>query len=86
MPTVTCAAVYLVDIPLRFTIEHALAARRTNRAAFLVLHDGRGATGIGEVHAREYVTGKTRDDILSTLGHIVTFAAPFPIPSRCGST
>jgi muconate cycloisomerase len=77
-PTVTGAAVYLVDIPLRFTIEHALAARRTNRAAFLVLHDGRGATGIGEVHAREYVTGETLDDILSTLGHVVTILTGTP--------
>lgn len=61
------AEFFLVKIPLRFSIEHALASRTANRTGFLVLAAEDGTLGIGEFLCREYVTGETLDDCLRYL-------------------
>lgn len=58
---------YFVQIPLRFSIEHALASRRANTTGFLVLTADDGTEGIGEFLARDYVMGESRDEIVQYL-------------------
>lgn len=64
------AEFYLVRVPLRFAVNHALASRRENVAGFVVLHGGQGRAGIGEFLPREYVTGETLADCLACLRQI----------------
>lgn len=64
--------VFLVRIPLRFSIEHALAARTANITGFVTLTSEDGISGIGEFLSREYVTGETVEDCV----HFLKQAAP----------
>jgi L-alanine-DL-glutamate epimerase-like enolase superfamily enzyme len=61
-PRIAAAHFYVVRVPLRFSVEHALAARTHNVTGFLLVEADDGTTGIGEVLARDYVTGETLDD------------------------
>jgi len=61
------ATVFLVNIPLRVAVEHALASRTANMTGFLVLESPDGTAGIGEFLARDYVTGDTLDDCVAVL-------------------
>jgi muconate cycloisomerase len=51
--------IHEVRIPFRFSFRHALAERRENRALLLALRTEEGATGVGEVLPREYLSGET---------------------------
>src|SRR3990172_6933828 len=64
---ITRATIFLVNIPLRMKVEHALASRHVNTTGFLVLESSDGAAGIGEFLARDYVTGDTVDDCVTAL-------------------
>ncbi len=64
------ATVFLVNIPLRVTVEHALAFRTANTTGFLVQASADGTSGIGEFLAREYVTGETLEDCVAVLRQI----------------
>ncbi|MGQ0571519.1 MAG: mandelate racemase/muconate lactonizing enzyme family protein [Armatimonadota bacterium] len=61
------AAVYLVPIRLRVTVEHALAFRKSNLAGFVVIEAADGVAGIGEFLCRDYVTGESTDDCVDCL-------------------
>jgi L-alanine-DL-glutamate epimerase-like enolase superfamily enzyme len=62
--------VYFVRVPLRVSVDHALASRRENMTGFLVLTGEDGVQGVGEFLAREYVMGETRQEIVSGLERI----------------
>jgi muconate cycloisomerase len=77
-PHIVAAHFYVVRVPLRVSVEHALAARSANTTGFLVLQSADGTVGIGEVLARDYVTGETLDDCaryLQGLGRELTGGA-----------
>lgn len=59
--------VLIVRVPLRFSVEHALASRKENITGFLILTADDGSVGVGEFLAREYVMGETRDEIVEYL-------------------
>lgn len=59
--------VFFVRVPLRFSVEHALAARKENTTGFLILTADDGKVGVGEFLARDYVMGETRDQIVEYL-------------------
>ena len=55
------AEAYLVILPLRLTVRHALAARRESLNLIVRLVDDRGNEGWGEGVPREYVTGENAE-------------------------
>ena len=59
--------VFLVNIPLRFSIQHALHRRTSNMTGFVILSDDNGNAGIGEFLCRDYVTGENMDDCIHCL-------------------
>ena len=67
---ITKAEVFLVRIPLRFSIQHALASRTTNTSGFVILTAADGTLGIGEFLCREYVTGERSEDCLRYLQQV----------------
>jgi L-alanine-DL-glutamate epimerase-like enolase superfamily enzyme len=69
---ITRATIFLVNIPLRMKVEHALASRHANTTGFLVLESSDGAAGIGEFLARDYVTGDTVDACVTALRDLGT--------------
>lgn len=71
-----------VPIPLRFSVEHALAARSENTTGLLVLTAQDGTQGVGEFLAREYVMGETRAEIAAQLKQLaqVVLRAPMDDP------
>ena len=69
------AEFFLVRIPLRFSVEHALASRTANTTGFVVLTAEDGSLGIGEFLCREYVTGETLEDCLHCLKQIAPLLA-----------
>ncbi|MHC4992454.1 MAG: dipeptide epimerase, partial [Planctomycetota bacterium] len=48
-----------VDIPMRMSVEHALATRSVARNIIVAAHDEDGAIGWGESCPRDYVTGES---------------------------
>lgn len=58
---------FVVRIPLRFPVEHALASRTVNQTGFVVLTAEDGTAGIGEFLSREYVTGETLEHCMQCL-------------------
>lgn len=64
------AEFFLVRIPLRFSIQHALASRTANTSGFVILTAADGTLGIGEFLCREYVTGERPEDCLRYLQQI----------------
>ncbi len=67
------AEFFLVKIPLRFSVEHALASRTENITGFVVLTAEDETSGIGEFLCREYVTGETIEDSVRYLEQLGTF-------------
>jgi len=59
--------IFLVNIPLRFSIQHALHSRSANTTGFILLSAEDGNTGIGEFLCRDYVTGENMDDCIHCL-------------------
>ena len=65
------AEYFLVEIPLRVRVEHALASRTQSLSGFVVLTDDTGCMGIGEFVCRDYVTGEKPEDCLEYLDQLV---------------
>ncbi len=53
--------ILIVEIPMKVSVEHALAERQMARNVLVAAHDGDGRTGWGESCPRPYVTGETVD-------------------------
>lgn len=70
---------YFVRVPLRITIEHALAARHANLTGLLILTASDGTRGIGEFLARDYVMGEAREDIVCQLKRLAPRLLSAPI-------
>ena len=73
------AEYFLVDIPLRARVEHALASRTESASGFVVLTDDDGRLGIGEFVCRDYVTGEKPEDCLRYLEQLVRGLINLPI-------
>lgn len=58
---------FLVDIPLRFSVEHALAKRKANTSGFLIITSQDGRRGVGEFLCREYVMGENVEECVRYL-------------------
>jgi muconate cycloisomerase len=56
-----------VEIPMRITVEHALARRNIARNVLVVARDKTGLTGWGESCPRPYVTGETVESVTDAL-------------------
>lgn len=65
------AEYFLVKIPLRIRVEHALASRAASTSGFVVLADGNGHLGIGEFICRDYVTEEKSQDCLEYLNDLL---------------
>jgi len=64
------AEVFLIRLPLRLTVRHALAARRESLNLVVRLCDDQGNEGWGEGVPRDYVTGESAEasfEYLSTV-------------------
>ncbi len=62
--------IFLVNIPLRFSIKHALHHRTANTTGFIILSADDGDFGIGEFLCRDYVTGENVEDSIQCLQQI----------------
>jgi len=56
-----------IEIPMRITVEHALAQRNIARNVLVIARDKTGLTGWGESCPRPYVTGETVETVTDTL-------------------
>jgi len=63
--------VLTVDIPMRVSVEHALAARNVARNVIVAVRDKNGAAGWGESCPRPYVTGETVESVKQTLAEVI---------------
>jgi len=72
---------FLVRIPLRFSVQHALASRTANTSGFVILTADDGTSGIGEFLCREYVTGEKPDDCVRCLRQVAPLLTRSPIES-----
>jgi muconate cycloisomerase len=59
--------IYTLDIPMRFSVSHTLAERKTARNIFVCAIGDNGLSGWGESCPRPYVTGETIDTVKSAL-------------------
>ena len=75
------AEFFLIHIPLRFSIQHALASRTSNTSGFVVLTADDGILGIGEFLCRDYVTGEEPDDCIRYLRRLIPSLIEAPIDS-----
>ena len=73
------AEYFLVEIPLRVRVEHALASRTQSVSGFVVLTDDDRHLGIGEFVCRDYVTGEKPEDCLEYLDQLVRGLINHPI-------
>ena len=64
---INCFKVMLVEIPMRFSVEHSLAKRATAKNVLLAAYSEGQKVGWGESCPREYVTGETLDSVVNTL-------------------
>src|SRR5713226_1432778 len=76
---ITRSEIFLVRIPMRFVIKHALASRTANTSGFLVLYAADGSMGIGEFLCRDYVTGETSEDVTRYLKRLTPFIMNTPV-------
>jgi muconate cycloisomerase len=58
--------VFVIEVPLRMSVEHAMARRDVARNVLVALH-GEGRTGWGECCPRPYVTGETVEGAVAVL-------------------
>ena len=63
MSKIVSFEVSTVEIPMRMSVEHALAKRVTARNILVEVRDEDGHSGWGESCPREYVTGETIDSV-----------------------
>ncbi len=73
------AEYFLIDIPLRVRVEHALASRTESASGFVVLADQEGCLGLGEFVCRDYVTGEKPQNCLQYLNQVVRGLLNHPI-------
>lgn len=73
------AEFFLIRIPLRFSIQHALASRASNTSGFVVLTADDGIAGIGEFLCRDYVTGEQPEDCIRYLQRLISLLTDAPI-------
>ena len=64
---VTGFDILIVEIPMKISVEHALAERQVARNVLVAAHDGDGHTGWGESCPRAYVTGETVESAVDEL-------------------
>jgi muconate cycloisomerase len=72
------AEAFLVRLPMRLTVRHALAARRESLNLVVRLCDDRGNEGWGEGVPRDYVTGEVAETSFSHLAEVL-------LPSLAGA-
>lgn len=65
------AEVFLIRLPLRLTVRHALAARRESLNLVVKLCDDRGNEGWGEGVPRDYVTGENAGNSFEHLAAVL---------------
>lgn len=65
------AEAFLVRLPLRLTVSHALAARRESVNLLVKLSDDQGNEGWGEGVPRDYVTGEVAESSFATLANVL---------------
>jgi len=63
---VTGCELLRLRLPFRSAFRHAAAERSASDTILVVLEDGEGHRGFGEILARSYVTGETNDEIFAT--------------------
>ena len=63
--------ILIIEIPLKVSVEHALARRAVARNVLVAAHDTEGRTGWGEACPRSYVTGETVDGARDTLRKLI---------------
>ena len=71
--------IFLVNIPLRFSIQHALASRTANTTGFLILSAENGVIGIGEFLGRDYVGGESIEDCICYLQKLFPLLTQAPL-------
>jgi muconate cycloisomerase len=74
------ADLFLIALPLRLTVRHALAARRVSRTLLVRLVDDDGREGWGEGVPREYVTG---EDPERSFAHLAGEVLPALLGAGC---
>lgn len=67
MTKIASFEVSTVEIPMRMSVEHALAKRVTARNVLVEVRDDEGRSGWGESCPRPYVTGETVESVLGEL-------------------
>ena len=65
------AEAFLIRLPLRLTVSHALAARRESLNLLVKLSDDEGNEGWGEGVPRGYVTGEVAETSFATLAAVL---------------
>ena len=65
------AEVFLIRLPLRLSVRHALAARRESRNLIVRLCDDQGNEGWGEGVPRDYVTGESAETSFEHLAEVL---------------
>ena len=63
--------ILIVEIPMKVSVEHALAERTVARNVLVAAHDTEGRTGWGEACPRSYVTGETVEGARDTLRKLI---------------
>lgn len=58
---ISCITVFHAHLPLRWSVGHAAARRRSSENLFAVVELADGTVGVGEGLPRHYVTGETMD-------------------------
>ncbi len=59
--------IMIVEIPMRFAVQHALAERRRAKSVLVGVTDAEGRRGWGESCPRPYVTGETTGSVKETI-------------------
>ena len=76
------AEVFLIRLPLRLTVRHALAARRVSLNLLVKLCDDQGNEGWGEGVPRDYVTGENAE---SSFEHLAAVLLPTLVGTHVAS-
>lgn len=64
---ITRFEVCVIEIPLRMTVQHALAERKSARNVLVAAHSDTGLVGWGESCPRSYVTGESVESVITEL-------------------
>ncbi|HPD47363.1 MAG TPA: enolase C-terminal domain-like protein [Anaerohalosphaeraceae bacterium] len=71
MTTIAYFAIFTIEIPLRFSVSHTLAQRRTARNILVQAVSEEGLSGWGECCPRPYVTGETLETARTDLEKVI---------------